>query len=62
MIEAGVVTLQYCPTEIMLADPLTKSMPTRSQLYLLVRLLNEYGILLDDAYDAVVIFNPDNID
>jgi hypothetical protein len=62
MIEAGVVELVYCPTEIMLADPLTKSMPTRSQLYLLVRLLNEYGILLDDAYDAVVTFNPDDVD
>jgi hypothetical protein len=62
MVEAGVVELSYCPTEIMNADPLTKSMPTRSQLNLLMRLLHEFGILRDDVYDAVAIFSLDDTD
>jgi hypothetical protein len=62
MIEAGVVELTYCPTEIQLADPLTKPMPSRSQLYLLVSLLHEYGILLEDAYDTAVSTVLDDTD
>jgi hypothetical protein len=62
LIEAGAVEIVYCPTEIMLADGLTKPFFTRSHLPLLFRLLNDYGYLFDDIYDTAASTSPYNSD
>jgi hypothetical protein len=62
LIEAGAVEIVYCPTEIMLADGLTKPFFTRSHLPLLFRLLNDYGYFFDDIYDTAASTSPYNSD
>jgi hypothetical protein len=53
LVECGAVEFVYCPTEIMLADGLTKPFPSRFQLPVLFELLNDYGFYFGDVFDDI---------
>jgi hypothetical protein len=62
MVEVGAVEFLYCPTEVMLADGLTKPFPLQSQLPILFELLNDFGNLLGDIYDNAAKSDIDSTD
>jgi len=62
MVEVGAVEFLYCPTEVMLADGLTKPFPLQSQLPILFELLNDFGNLLGDIYDNAAKYDIDSTD
>jgi hypothetical protein len=55
LIEAGVVDMRHCLSENQVADPLTKPMFTRRDLYSLMRVLNDYGYVFGDPYDEAAM-------
>jgi hypothetical protein len=62
LVECGAVEFLYCPTEIMLADGLTKPFPSRFQLPILFELLNDYGFYFGDVFDDIAKSDIANTD